>query len=90
MDDLTREEFDSLAQIGKELLRAVEIPPAHFKKLSALGYVFQKTLEPKLTEAGIKGDDLTASLSRFEVSQEELAFWQSLSRCVAYAAFSNL
>jgi hypothetical protein len=31
-----------------------------------------------------------ATLDRFEVDQETLAFWQSLSRCVAYSAFSNL
>ncbi|MDR3486607.1 MAG: hypothetical protein P4M05_17095 [Bradyrhizobium sp.] len=29
-------------------------------------------------------------LSKFEVEQQELAFWQALSRCVAYAALSNL
>jgi hypothetical protein len=37
-----------------------------------------------------KGVDLDEPLSQFEVPQEELAFWQTLSRCVAYAAFSNL
>lgn len=37
-----------------------------------------------------KGSDPNEALERFEVVQEELAFWQSLSRCVAYAAFSNL
>jgi hypothetical protein len=29
-------------------------------------------------------------LFMFEVLQDELDFWQALSRCVAYAAFSNL
>jgi hypothetical protein len=29
-------------------------------------------------------------LSKFEVEQHELAFWQALSRCVAYVALSNL
>ncbi len=52
MDDLTNLEFASLAKIGKELLRKTVIPPGHLKKLLALGYVFQKTLEPYLTEAG--------------------------------------
>jgi hypothetical protein len=37
-----------------------------------------------------KGADLDIPLSKFEVLQQELAFWQALSRCVAYAAFSNL
>ncbi len=37
-----------------------------------------------------KGNDPNDSLEKFEVSQEDLSFWQSLSRCVAYAAFSNL
>lgn len=37
-----------------------------------------------------KGIDPNEPLERFEVTQDELAFWQSLSRCVAYAAFSNL
>jgi hypothetical protein len=37
-----------------------------------------------------KGNDPGEALVKFEVAQEELAFWQSLSRCVAYAAFSNL
>ncbi|SRR6266568_2025712 len=36
-----------------------------------------------------KGADPQENLERFEVAQEELSFWQSLSRCVAYAAFSN-
>jgi hypothetical protein len=37
-----------------------------------------------------KGADPQENLERFEVAQEELSFWQSLSRCLAYAAFSNL
>lgn len=37
-----------------------------------------------------KGSDPTEPLQRFEVSQSDLSFWQALSRCVAYAAFSNL
>jgi hypothetical protein len=37
-----------------------------------------------------KGSDPHEKLERLEVSQEELSFWQSLSRRVAYAAFSNL
>lgn len=37
-----------------------------------------------------KGSDPAEPLEEFEVTQEELDYWQSLSRCVAYAAFSNL
>lgn len=37
-----------------------------------------------------KGSDQDAPLERFEVEQIDLSFWQSLSRCVAYAAYSNL
>jgi hypothetical protein len=37
-----------------------------------------------------KGSDQNAPLARFEVQQNELDFWQMLSRCVAYAALSNL
>lgn len=37
-----------------------------------------------------KGSDHAEPLERFEVRQDDLAFWQALSRCVAYAAFSNL
>lgn len=37
-----------------------------------------------------KGSDPNDSLERFEVEQSELSFWQALSRCVAYAAYSNL
>jgi len=36
------------------------------------------------------GDNPADPLERFEVEQSDLAFWQSLSRCVAYAAYSNL
>jgi hypothetical protein len=37
-----------------------------------------------------KGADPNDPLLKFEVEQHELAFWQALSRCVAYAALSNL
>ena len=37
-----------------------------------------------------KGSDQNEPLERFEVEQNDLLFWQSLSRCVAYAAYSNL
>jgi len=37
-----------------------------------------------------KSPDLNEPLSEFEVRQEDLTFWQALSRCVSYAAFSNL
>ncbi len=37
-----------------------------------------------------KGNDPAAPMHRFEVEQEEISYWQELSRCVAYAAFSNL
>ena len=37
-----------------------------------------------------KGADPSDPLFEFEVEQEELTFWQALSRCVAYAALSNL
>ena len=37
-----------------------------------------------------KGSDPEEPLSRFEVSQEELDFWQTLSRAVAYAAYTTL
>lgn len=36
-----------------------------------------------------KGDK-PEQLERFEVEQKDLNFWQALSRCVAYTAFSNL
>jgi hypothetical protein len=37
-----------------------------------------------------KGSDPNEPLERFEVEQDDLSFWQALSRCVAYAAYSNL
>jgi hypothetical protein len=37
-----------------------------------------------------KGSDPTEEMSRFEVDQQELNFWQSLSRAVAYAAYTSL
>ena len=37
-----------------------------------------------------KGNNQDEPLERFEVEQEDLSFWQALSRCVAYAAYSNL
>ncbi len=37
-----------------------------------------------------KGQEPSEPLSRFEVSQKDLNFWQALSRCVAYAAYTHL
>jgi hypothetical protein len=37
-----------------------------------------------------KGNDPAEPLEKFEVGQEDLSFWQALSRCVAYATYSNL
>lgn len=37
-----------------------------------------------------KGGEQHEPLERFEVEQTDLSFWQSLSRCVAYVAYSNL
>lgn len=37
-----------------------------------------------------KGSEPDEAPTRFEVSQSELNFWQSLSRCVAYAAYTTL
>jgi len=37
-----------------------------------------------------KGSDPNEPLKRFEVEQKDLSFWQALSRCVAYAAYSNV
>jgi len=34
-----------------------------------------------------KGNDPAEPLSAFQVSQNDLDFWQSLARCIAYAAF---
>jgi len=37
-----------------------------------------------------KGSERDDPLERFEVEQADLSFWQALSRCVAYVAYSNL
>jgi hypothetical protein len=37
-----------------------------------------------------KGSDPNEALSRFEVSDDELGFWQALSRSVAYAAYTSI
>lgn len=37
-----------------------------------------------------KGSDPNEPLQRFEVEQNDLLFWQAVSRCVAYAAYSNI
>jgi hypothetical protein len=37
-----------------------------------------------------KGDDPTEPMVLFEVSQNDLNFWQSLARCVAYVVYSEL
>jgi hypothetical protein len=37
-----------------------------------------------------KGPDRDEPLSKFEVDQKTLGFWQSLSRCAAYAVYINL
>lgn len=37
-----------------------------------------------------KGADPDEPLQRFEVEQSELSFWQSLSRCLAYASLTSL
>ena len=37
-----------------------------------------------------KGAEPEEPIQRFEVDQHELSFWQSLSRCLAYAALTNL
>jgi hypothetical protein len=37
-----------------------------------------------------KGAEPDEPLQRFEVEQTELHFWQSLSRCLAYASLTNL
>jgi hypothetical protein len=36
-----------------------------------------------------KGSEPTEPLAQFSVEQEELSFWQALSRCTAYSVFSN-
>jgi hypothetical protein len=37
-----------------------------------------------------KGSEPSEALSQFEVSQNELNFWQSLARCVGYAAYLHV
>jgi hypothetical protein len=37
-----------------------------------------------------KGDSPDEPVTRFEVSQSELNFWQSLARCVAYASYLSV
>ncbi len=37
-----------------------------------------------------KGTDPSEQLSRFEVLQHDLNFWQALARCVAYASYLSL
>ena len=37
-----------------------------------------------------KGNDSNEPLEKFKVEQDDLSFWQALSRCVAYAVYSNL
>ena len=37
-----------------------------------------------------KGNDPAEQVEKFEVEQNDLSFWQALSRCVAYASYSNL
>jgi hypothetical protein len=37
-----------------------------------------------------KDNDSSTTLQQFEVEQNDLSFWQAVSRCVAYAAYSNL
>jgi hypothetical protein len=37
-----------------------------------------------------KGAGSDEEMARFEVTQDELQFWQALSRCVAYAAYTSL
>lgn len=37
-----------------------------------------------------KGEDQNEPMTYFEVTQQELDFWQSLARCTAYAALSSL
>jgi hypothetical protein len=37
-----------------------------------------------------KGSDPTEPIVRFEVSQQDLSFWQALARCTAYSSFLNL
>lgn len=37
-----------------------------------------------------KGSDATEPFTRFQVAQDELDFWQSLARCVGYAAYLHV
>ena len=37
-----------------------------------------------------KDSDLNGPLQKYEIEQSVLGFWQALSRCVAYVAYSNL
>ena len=37
-----------------------------------------------------KGHDDTEPLYKFNLSQEDLTFWQALARCIAYASFLSL
>lgn len=37
-----------------------------------------------------KGAEPTGTMVRFEVSQQDLSFWQALARCTAYASFLTL
>jgi hypothetical protein len=37
-----------------------------------------------------KGSEIDEPIAYFEVSQEELGYWQALSRCVAYSAYMAL
>jgi hypothetical protein len=37
-----------------------------------------------------KGDEKDEPLTKFEVDRQKLNFWQSLSRCVAYAMYQSL
>lgn len=37
-----------------------------------------------------KGTEPTEPMVRFEVSQQDLCFWQALARCTAYASFGTL
>lgn len=37
-----------------------------------------------------KGNEQNEPLKRFVVEQSDFSFWQALSRCVAYTAYSNL
>ncbi len=69
--------------LGADRIRAFRNAIAHANwsyrsDFGAITYWARKSADP---------NDL---LLKFEVEQQELAFWQALSRCVAYAALSNL